>query len=261
MWGGAMEAEGEPISKMGDVWLCGEKHRVMCGDSTKKEDVERLMVTQKAAATITDPPYNYDYDYGKYDDDKTVEAYIAFTTKWYSLAKIFSRRILVTPGLKNLGIYYKYFNPLWMLVWVKKNAMTASKIGNLSIYEPILLEEDEYDYEPIIFEGRPIKKVKRDVYEFPVKQQKSTGNHPCPKLLEFWERLVLDFTDKGTLIFDPFLGSGTTLIACEKTGRRCFGMEISPHYTDVCCRRYFDFTGDVPINEATQEPFPLNKGG
>ena len=239
----AVPEEVEPICKTGDLWQLG-RHRLLCGDCTKQESYLMLMENKRAILTLTDPPYNYDYDYGKYEDDKQIEDYIAFTTKWYSMARHYSKRILVTPGLKNLEIYYKHFNPLWMLIWVKKNAMTASKIGNLSIWEPIVLEDNDYDFEPIIFEGRPKKKVKRDVYEFPVKQQKNVADHPCPKLLEFWMQLIRDFTNKDDSVLDMFGGSGTTLMSCQILNRICYMMEIDAHYCDVIVNRWQNFTGE-----------------
>jgi len=72
------------------------------------------------------------------------------------------------------------------------------------------------------------------------------------------ERIMKSSAPENSIVVEPFLGSGSTLIACEKTNRKCYGMEISPHYCDVICRRYHDFTGDVPTLASTGEPFPVD---
>jgi len=231
--------------KTGQLWQLGE-HRLICGDCTDKAVVDRVMDSQKAGLTITDPPYNYDFDYGVAKDNLSIEEYEKFIRKWWSIAREKCDRMVVTPGLKNLDFYYQNFKITWTCAWVKKNAMTASKIGNLSVWEPVLYDADNWDWEPVIVFGKTRKKVKRDVYEYPIKVQSGTGGHPCPKLLEFWENLIKDFSSDGELILDVFSGSGTTLIACERLGRKCRAVEISPAYVAVAIQRWVDVTGGEP---------------
>jgi len=229
----------------GQLWKLGE-HRLICGDCTDKAVVDRVMGGEKAELAITDPPYNYDFDYGIASDNLSLDEYESFVRNWWAVARKSSNRLVVTPGLKNLDFYYRNFEITWTCAWVKKNAMTASKIGNLSVWEPVLFESDEWDWEPVIVHGKTRKKVKRDVYEYPIKVQQGTGGHPCPKLLEFWEKLISDFSSIDNTILDVFLGSGTTLIACERLGRKCRAVEISPAYVAVAIQRWVDVTGGVP---------------
>ena len=230
----------------GQLWQLGE-HRLICGDCTDKAVVERVMGGEKAELAITDPPYNYDFDYGIASDNLSLDEYESFVRNWWAVARKNSNRLVVTPGLKNLDFYYRNFEITWTCAWVKKNAMTASKIGNLSVWEPVLFESDEWDWEPVIVHGKARKKVKRDVYEYPIKIQQGTGGHPCPKLLEFWEKLISDFSSIDNTILDVFLGSGTTLIACERLGRKCRAVEISPAYVAVAIQRWVDVTGKEPV--------------
>ena len=230
----------------GQLWQLGE-HRLICGDCTDKAVVERVMGGEKAELAITDPPYNYDFDYGIASDNLSLDEYESFVRNWWAVARKNSNRLVVTPGLKNLDFYYRNFEITWTCAWVKKNAMTASKIGNLSVWEPVLFESDEWDWEPVIVHGKARKKVKRDVYEYPIKIQQGTGGHPCPKLLEFWEKLISDFSSIDNTILDVFLGSGTTLIACERLGRKCRAVEISPAYVAVAIQRWVDVTGKEPM--------------
>ena len=230
----------------GQLWQLGE-HRLICGDCTDKAVVERVMGGEKAELAITDPPYNYDFDYGIASDNLSLDEYESFVRNWWAVARKNSNRLVVTPGLKNLDFYYRNFEITWTCAWVKKNAMTASKIGNLSVWEPVLFESDEWDWEPVIVHGKARKKVKRDVYEYPIKIQQGTGGHPCPKLLEFWEKLISDFSSIDNTILDVFLGSGTTLIACERLGRKCRAVEISPAYVAVAIQRWVDVTGGEPV--------------
>ena len=224
------------------------RHRLLCGDATDEHVISTIMCGQRAHCVLTDPPYNYDYTYGgEYDDKKEEEEWEGFLRRWFPLARKYGGRVVFTPGLKNLPVYLRNFSPTWICAWIKKNAMTASKIGNLSVWEPIVFDADDYDWEPIIVDGRPRKRVKRDVYEYPVRMQSDVADHPCPKLLVFWEALLQDFSLRGDCVFDMFLGSGTTIIACERLGRYGRGVELYPPYVAVCLERFYQMTGDMPV--------------
>lgn len=232
--------------KTGDLWQVGD-HRLLCGDSTNTEDVARVMGGEKAVLCISDPPYNYDYQYSSLDDNLDEEAFIKFTNTWFFIARQFASVRIVTPGLKNLSMFLKNYGATWICAWVKKNAMTASKIGNLSVWEPVVFDADDCDWEPVIVYGKPRKKVKRDVYEYPVKVQRDTANHPCPKLIEFWAKLVQDFSKPTDIVMDVFLGSGTTMVACQNLNRKCRGLELGPEYCAVILQRMTDAFPGIEI--------------
>lgn len=213
------------------------EHRLFCADCTDEKNVRLLLEGKRVGLTLTDPPYNYDFDYKGTDDNKADEEYEAFLRKWYPLAKKYSQRVVTTPGLKNLLYYYRITTITWVCAWMKKNAMSASKIGNLSVWEPVIYDTDDYDWEPVVVDGRPKKRVKRDVYDIPTRVQSDTANHPCPKRLEFWEALLKDFSQPKERVLDFFCGSGTTLVACERNGRVGLGLELAPEYCAVTLER------------------------
>ena len=136
--------------------------------------------------------------------------------------------IVLTPGNINLGMWIG-FADFKVDCWVKKNAMTPSSISYLSVFEIILLY------------GVKIKR-NTDLFEYSVKQQKYIGGHSCPKLFEFIEDIINSWAPNKSILVDTFLGSGSTLIACEKTDRKCFGLEIDEHYCAVILERWHTFT-------------------
>ena len=222
-----------PITKLGDLWQLGS-HRLLCGDSTLKENIERLMNNEKADMVFTDPPYNLGFKYNSYEDEKSESEYLSFCAAWYSILKTVTKNIIITPGTKNLAMWCRIENPLHIACWVKKNWITSCKISNLQQWEPILFYGD--------FE----RSRSSDLYEQTRVYQKDVGeNHPCPKQVSFIEDILKHYSKNSVL--DVFLGSGTTLIACEKTGRKCYGMELDPAYCDVIIKRWEDFTGKKAV--------------
>jgi DNA modification methylase len=223
--------EVETRCKPGDLWLLG-KHRLLCGDATDADAVERLMDGEKADMVFTDPPYNVGIDYTeKTNDSKTDGNYIQWSKDWFFLLKeTVSENIAFTPGAFNLWFWYGIEKPKWVAIWVKKNQQSRNGAGGFNAYEPILI------YGKI--------KIPFDVFDVPIAQQDDVGDHPVPKLFNAWNK-ILDSICVGKIIIDPFLGSGTTLIACEKTSRICYGMEIDPHYCDVIIQRWENYTGET----------------
>jgi len=119
----------------GDIIVLGN-HRLMCGDSTNKQDVEQLMNGKKADMVFTDPPYNVEMD--GYKDDLTKSEYFSFSKDWFKLAKELSDVILFTPGcgrnLINLEMWFTIEKPFWLLIWTKTNSMTHSSIGGFQAW-------------------------------------------------------------------------------------------------------------------------------
>jgi DNA modification methylase len=232
-------SEDEPITQTGDLWHLGS-HRVLCGDSTKAEDVERVMGGEKADMVFTDPPYNVQVDYGVHEDDLPDDEWESFTLAWYNICREVSDQVLFTPGTgrglghPNFQLWYKIAPPDWMICWIKKNAVVHSSLGGFN------------NWEPIFFYGAPKKKVPQDIYDIPITVQvdvaDQSGNklHPTPKQVKLWGAIIGDFTEGGDTIFDPFLGSGTTLIAADQLDRVCYGLEIAPKYCDVIVQRYMN---------------------
>lgn len=262
----AVPENAPPVAKLGDIWQLG-KHRVMCGDSTKREDVERLMDGKKADMVFTDPPYGVKYgcDNDKIRKQKGDKAFHWSKTRKNSQIQGDNKNakelaeILWRPSFKNLFESAKDDCSFYMtmcqggdqmmmmmmmsehwqikheLIWVKSSPVFS--MGRLDY---------DYQHEPILF-GWKLKhnwfgggKFKSSVWEIP-KPHKS-DLHPTMKPIALIENAIYNSTQREALIIDLFLGSGSTLIACEKTNRICYGMEIDVKYCDVIIKRWEDYT-------------------
>jgi len=264
-----VDEEVEPFSKRGDIWLLG-RHRVMCGDSTSRADVERLMDGKKADSLITDPPYGVDYNsknefLNKYNKGNLVQRpilndniqdYRKFFRTWlanarevlaeYNTVYIF----MLGKELINLRLAFEEVGGHWSdyLVWVKNNHVLSRK-DYMTKHEFIL-----YGWFGKHKFYAPFQRT--TVLEY-AKPQRS-DLHPTMKPIPLLEQLITDGSPKGGVILDLFGGSGSTLIAAEKTGRTCYMMELDPHYVDVIVWRYLHITGkdDITLIRGGEElPF------
>jgi len=240
------ELKHDPITKRGDVWLLGD-HRVMCGDSTMIDDVEKLMDGKKADMVFTDPPYNIDYKgmtdkHGKIKNDKMSDSdFLQFLTD----SLMSTETMYVCCSWQYAHIFREAMinidrKPKAMIVWDK-------------VYPAQNLDKYFKRHEIIFYHGKfgGQKTLRGDVWE--LKRQRSTV-HPTMKPVELVEIALSDQVGKN-LIYDGFLGSGSTIVACEKTNRKCYGMELDEHYCDVICQRFLDFSGKMPILESTGDTF------
>jgi len=227
----AIEEIEEPKTKRGDIYLLG-KHRLMCGDSTVKEDVEKLMDGKKAELGLCDPPYNVGLNYETYDDSLDTKQYKEFNKNWFVLLQKNTAKQIVTPGAANESLWVTLCVPYHIAPWVKTNALTNGKISHFMCAEPILFYGEKWG-----------KKRASDVFDFPIGSQKGVGNHPCPKPLKLFADLISNYSEADDLVLDLFGGSGSTLIACEQLNRICYMMELDERYCDVIVRRREEFTG------------------
>lgn len=243
------EVPAEPVTKLGDLWILGN-HRVMCGDSTSIDAVEALMDGQKADMVFADPPYGYKYE-SNYQDKhemlKNDDVMLDFAPAVYS--SMFEDSALYVCGsfqtisrwIDYIAQHFKYKN---LIVWKKNNWSMGDLKGAFA-----------GQHELIIFahKGRVdlIGKREPDVWAF---DRAPPDVHPTQKPVELIEYAMSKVKSGVTL--DPFGGSGSTLIACEKTNRRSRLMELDPKYCDVIVKRWQDYTGQQAILESTGEPFP-----
>lgn len=243
--------------KPGDLWQLGE-HRLLCGDSTNVQHVERLMGGEKADLLLTDPPYNSNLD-GRHE---SVYAGTAGTLKqtatWDRGFDVtdgaLPNAILATKATANYFVFpgwYPYWHKVmpffynlgsdWAVkpfIWCKKFAMSNLRgTSTASATEPVVMAYRKgHDW---------VAKPGAENYDYILLASNEGGRsyeHPTSKPVALLTHLVT-FSDPASLVLDLFLGSGSTLIACEKTGRRCYGMEIDPHYCDVILKRWEEFTG------------------
>jgi len=166
----------------------------------------------------TDPPYNVGIDFGDKVDDKRND-YADWCDKWFNLLK--ADGILLTPGIGNLKMWMMK-DPRWVIAWTKPNSMKRITIG-FNCWEPVLLW------------GKPKINSYRDLFEAPTKP--NPPGHPTPKPLKLYKQLIKGFTDINQTILDPFMGSGTTLVAAKELGRKAIGIEIEEKYCKIAARR------------------------
>lgn len=243
------EAPEEAVTKPGDVWLLG-KHRVMCGDSSDPLNLDKLLCGKTPDLVFTDPPYNIGYqDMGaKFDkianDKMSDEEFLDFLRSTVMPSEVmyvccsWQYAHLFKQAMADLGKPAKA-----MIIWDKVNPAQ-----NLDLY---------YKQHEIIFYHGPFggqSTVRGDVWQ--LKRQRNTL-HPTMKPIELIE-MALEDHPKRKLVFDGFGGSGSTLIACEKTGRHARLMELDPRYCDVIVKRWQQFTGKTAKLEGTGEPFPAD---
>ena len=232
------EIKEEPKAKLGDIYQLGE-HRVMCGDATKIEDVEKLMDGKKADMVFTDPPYGIGYEYNSHKDIEGDE-YLEFCNKWFSNLKLISDLIIIFTGWR----YNKYWfnkNPYDVFYWIVKNKHSGGKNSHFRNTEPIFMW------------GRLKKQFNFDyiLNDSILRMEGPLAIHACPKPIELLSDFITNGSNKKDIVVDIFLGSGSTLIACEKTNRICYGMELDPKYIDVIIKRWEDYTDKkaIKLNE------------
>jgi hypothetical protein len=228
----------DAITQAGDIWTLGA-HRLICGDATAPDDVERLLAGVTPLLMVTDPPYGIDFNYSSHDDSSR-DGNASLVELAFNLAPDGK---CWTPGLMNLARDITRFGDAKVLAWHKLFASAGSGLGGASTWEPVLVVDP------------PRTNLKNNYLRFGTDRENVDGVsllelHPCPKPVALYALLVASFTEVGTRIYDPFLGSGTTLIAAEMEGRVCYGLEIDPIYCDVIVQRWQEFTG----NEATRTP-------
>lgn len=236
----------EPKAKLGDIYQLGE-HRLMCGDSTKEEDVAKLMDGAKADMVFTDPPYNVAYEGGSkkremIKNDKMDNFYEFLYDVYQNCynnmnagAPIYVchselERINFTKSFIDVG-----FKMSSIIIWAKNNSTFSMNKDYKQKHEPIIYgwKEGKHNWvggncEDTLWE---------------IKRPAKSDLHPTMKPIELCARAITNSSNKNNIVYEPFGGSGSTLIASEQTNRICYCMELDPKYVDVIIARWEDFTG------------------
>ena len=266
----APEIPEVPITMQGDLWLLG-KHRLLCGDSTNAEDVQRLMNGKRAVLMATDPPYLLDYDGGNHpwtwgkdervttSEEKTKhwDAYVDHDTSVAFYERFL--RVALGEALAEVPVIYQWFNATRVEVvleaW-KANGLLAHQTIIWHKSRPVFARCDFMcDFEPAMYgwvQGRrPVPKRRppanaRCVWDVDSREgvEADLGSvHLTIKPVELIRRPIEWHTRPGELVYEPFLGSGTALIAAEELGRSCYALELSPAFVNVAVLRWEAFTG------------------
>jgi DNA modification methylase len=250
------ELPKEPVTKVGDVWILGN-HRLMCGDSTSIDAVDKLMDGNKAHLLHTDPPYGVSYD-GKggskdwemiKNDAVVGDGLVDFLVAAFNCANANLEEKAawyIWHGYKGTREFYEALHlagkdPGAQIVWVKNGLGTM-----WSNYRPkhecaIYVSGEFYGG----YDQSTVWNVSRE----------RDYVHPTQKPLELVEKALQNSSKTGQLVLDLFGGSGSTLIACEKTNRKARLMELDPKYVDVIVKRWQDFTGKIATHAETGESF------
>jgi DNA modification methylase len=264
----------EPISKRGDLWILGE-HRILCGDSTNADDVQRLMGGQRAIMMATDPPYLVNYtgedhpqsaerkkagksnnkNWDAYKDPETSVAFFA----------TFIRTALQHALIDAPAIYQWHASRRQTLVeeaWTANGLLLHQQVVWVKARPILTRSHFMWQHEPCFYgwiEGKPpalrppvsgacttvwaIDQRGGDVQE----SGDEKVEHPTQKPVEIFQRPLSYHTRPGDIVYEPFSGSGSQIIAAERLGRRCFAMELAPEFVDVAVERWSRFTGKKAV--------------
>jgi DNA modification methylase len=252
------EPPADPKSKPGDLWTLGN-HRLFCGDSTNPQHVEKLLGGAKPFIMVTDPPYGVEYD-PNWRNVAAEEGHLSYGAR--AIGKVENDSIADWSAawlLSPCDVVYTWSPPGdHVLITGKALVDSGFEIRSMIIWKKshfaISRGAYHYQHEPCWYAVRKGKKAlwcgdrsQSTVWE--INHIKNETGHGTQKPVECMARPIRNHGGKEEYVYDPFLGSGTTMIACEQLGRRCFGLEISPSYCDVILNRFQKFTGIDPVRE------------
>jgi len=249
-----------PVTVEGDVWLLG-RHRLMCGDSTSVEHLEKLCQSQLVDMWLTDPPYNVAYEGGTKEkltiqnDSMSNDAFRQFLRDAYFAADAVMKNGAVfyiwhadSEGYNFRGAAADIGWPIRQcLIW-KKSSLVMGRQDYHWMHEPCL-----YGWKEGASHLWASDRKQTTILEFA--KPSRNGEHPTMKPVELFEYQMLNNTKGSDLVLDSFAGSGTTAIACEKHGRMARLMELDPKYCDVIIKRWQEFTGKSAVNEQSEQTF------
>lgn len=268
---------GIAVAKVGDVWLL-DSHRLHCGNALEPSAFDSLMGGKTAVAAYTDPPYNvpieghvtgngavHHREFAYASGEMSSEEFVAFLKQvfrllvqysingslhyifmdWRHMQELLKAGIDVYTELKNLCVWVKshggmgsFYRSQHELIFVFKSG-TGAHLNNIQLGKNGRNRTNVWQYASPSSFGRSTE------------EGKLLALHPTAKSVSLVADAILDGSKRGGIVVDPFLGSGTTLIAAQRTGRICYGMEIDPLYTDTAIRRWQAFTGGVARHEAS----------
>ena len=243
------ELKKPTVSRRGDIWQLG-KHRVICGDSTKSETYDQLLGDKKANLVVTDPPYNVDVEEtaGKIlNDNMSDRDFYQFLLSMFTQvenhmeddASIYvfhadTEGLNFRKAFKDAGFYLS-----GCCIW-KKNSLVLGRSPYQWQHEPCLYgwkKKGKHQW----FSDRK----QTTIWEYD--RPKSSKDHPTMKPIQLMAYPIQNSSMRGTIVLDPFLGSGSTLIAADQTGRVCYGIELDEKFVDVIVKRYIEVTGDTEV--------------
>jgi len=248
----AIEEIEEPITVRGDIWLLG-RHRLMCGDSTSKEDINILMDGKKTSLIITDPPYNVDYTGATKDalkiknDNMDNETFYNFLygafVRMYEAAEDGASIYVFHADTEGLNFRKAFIDAGFYLaqccIWAKQSMVMGR-------------QDYHWQHEPVLYGWKPTsshywngdrKQTTLWHFDRPFRNEL----HPTMKPVPLMAYPIRNSSTANSIVLDPFIGSGSTLMACEETGRICYSMELDEKYCDVVVKRYIETAGEDKV--------------
>ena len=275
----SIEAPIDPVSAPGDLWHLGP-HRLFCGDALAQESYATILGSEQAAACFTDCPWNIPIEgfvsglgEKKHKDFKMASGEMSGEA-FQEFVDTFSR--LIAEYLEEGGVVFSCID------WRSHDRIVAGgeRAGLTHINTLVWnkgsggmggLYRSAHELIPLLCKGKTPKtnnvelgrhgRDRTNVWSYPGANKPGSSaaqalkHHPTPKPVEMVEDALLDVTNRGELVLDPFLGSGTTLLAAERSGRIAAGIELDPAYVDVCIRRWQEMTGLEAVNAGTRQTF------
>lgn len=237
----------DPITKPGDLWTLG-RHRLLCGDSTNRADVDRLMNGEKADMVFTDPPYNTGIQQGRtssawgviQNDKQTPESFQRFIQDAAtSISGASSGDVYVCCDYRSFSVMDSVFSEKYgrmrsCIVWAKENFGLGSGYRR--------------QHEFVTYWGSFAGNTESDLWNLS-RDRGVDYQHPTQKPTALAERAITNSSQSGDTVLDLFGGSGSTLMACEQTSRECRMMELDPIYCDVIVQRWENYTGETASRE------------
>jgi DNA modification methylase len=254
------ETPADPVSRPGDLWLLGP-HRLLCGDSTVATDVERVLGGVSPLLMVSDPPYGVEYDpswrnkagtastrrTGKVLNDDRADWREAWALFPGDVAYVWHGALHATTVAESLE--FAGFTVRSQIIWAK---------------ERLVLSRGDYhwQHEPCLYAVRKGGKAhwagdrkQTTLWQISSRDQDAETVHGTQKPVECMRRPILNNSSPGQAVYEPFMGSGTTLIGAETTGRVCLGIELNPAYVDVAVERWQRFTGKAAVLDGSGESF------
>jgi len=264
----------DPVTKFGDVWHLG-RHRILCGNSIEEDSFTRLLGQNQADVVFADPPYNVEIngnvsgkgsvrhrEFEMASGEMSESEFISFLTSSLQLLARHSSNgsvHFICMDWRHLGELLSagrqaYDSLLNVAVWVKNNGGMGSFYR--SRHELVFVFRNGHDQHRNNVQLGRYGRNRTNVWEYPnastLSKTADEGNllalHPTVKPVALVADALLDCSARGDLVLDPFLGSGTTLIAAERSGRSCSGIELEPGYVDVAINRWQRYTGEHAVH-------------
>ena len=258
-----------PVTELGDIWQLG-KHRIICADCSDERSIKKLMEGQTVDMLLTDPPYGVDKGnfHNEWNEAHGWKTHKPIENDNIIDYDIFFKSFLSIIPFSDYNVFYIFMSGSMLHILRSVLDLCDLTWGDYLIWVkngPVIGRKDYKSQHEFILYGWCNHHKFYGEYESTVlnfSRDSRSELHPTMKPIPLLSKLIHDGSQENNMIFDPFLGSGSTLISCEQTNRICYGVEIDPRYVDIICKRYLGFTGGIePVREKDNKTYSELKAG